>query len=78
MIHPQALKILTSPSRQTKSPDNSNTLNMFNNNTDTNFKTALKQFCDGVMLDNYFDHKFQWPQEGLNCNSLGHWKLWSK
>ena len=39
---PQTLKILTSPPRQTKSPDNSNTLNMFNNNTFTNFKTAYK------------------------------------
>ena len=38
----QTLKILTSPSRQTKSSDNSNTLNMFNNDTYTNFKTAYK------------------------------------
>ena len=28
--------------------------------------------CDGVMLENYFDLKFQWTQEGLNCESLGH------
>ena len=38
----QALTILTSPPRQTKSPDNSNTLNMFNSNTYTNVKTAYK------------------------------------
>ena len=31
-LSPQTLKILTSPPRQTKSPDNSNTLNMFDNN----------------------------------------------
>ena len=30
------------PLRQTKSPDSSNTLNMFNNNIYTNFKTADK------------------------------------
>ena len=28
--------------------------------------------CDGVLLENYFDHKFQWPQEGLNCESLAY------
>ena len=30
--------------------------------------------CDGVVLQIYLDHKFQWPQKGLNCksNSLGH------
>ena len=22
---------------------------------------------DGVVLEIYLDHKFQWPQEGLNC-----------
>ena len=26
--------------------------------------------CDGVVLEIYLDHKFQWPQEGLNCESL--------
>ena len=26
--------------------------------------------CDGVMLKIYLDHKFQWPQEVLNCESL--------
>ena len=40
LLSTQALKILTSPSMQTKSPDNSNTLNMFNNKTYTNFKAA--------------------------------------
>ena len=37
------MKILTSPPRQTKRPDNSNTLKMFiNNNTYNNFETAYK------------------------------------
>ena len=22
--------------------------------------------CDGVVLENYMDNNFQWPQEGLN------------
>ena len=26
--------------------------------------------CDGVMLEICLDHKFQWAQEGLNCESL--------
>ena len=39
---PQQLKILTSPPRQTKSPDYPNTLNMFNMNNDYNLKTAYK------------------------------------
>ena len=38
----QALKILTTPPRQTKSPYNSTTLNMFNNDTYTNIKAAFK------------------------------------
>ena len=37
---PQALKNLTSPIMQTKSPDNSNMLHMFNNNTYTDSRTA--------------------------------------
>ena len=40
LLSPQVLKILTTPIRQTKNPDNPNTLNMFNNNNYTNFKTA--------------------------------------
>ena len=24
---------------------------------------------DGVVLEIYLDHKFQWPQEDLNCES---------
>ena len=52
---PQALNILTSPPRQTKNPDNSNNLNMFNNNTYTYFKTAYKhmlilQWCHARRL----------------------------
>ena len=41
-VPPDNENILASHSRQTKSLDNSNTLNMFNNNTYTNFKTAYK------------------------------------
>ena len=26
--------------------------------------------CDGVMLKIYLDQKFQWPHEGLNCETL--------
>ena len=25
---------------------------------------------DSVVLEIYFDHKLQWPQEGLNCKPL--------
>ena len=39
---PQVLEIVTSPLRQTKIFDNSNNLNMFNNNTFTNFQTTYK------------------------------------
>ena len=28
--------------------------------------------CDGFVLEIYLDHKFQWPQEGLNCESLAY------
>ena len=43
---------------------------MFNNNTYTNFKaTYTRYFCDGTMLKNYLNHKFQWLQEGLNSES---------
>ena len=27
---------------------------------------------DGVVLEIYLDHKFQWSQEGLNCESLAY------
>ena len=26
--------------------------------------------CDGVVLEIFMDHKFQWPHEGLNCEIL--------
>ena len=29
-------------------------------------------YYDGVVLKIYLDHKFQWPQEGLNCESLAY------
>ena len=32
----------------------------------------VKPVCDGVVLEIYSDHKFQWPQEGLNCECLGY------
>ena len=28
--------------------------------------------CDGVVLKTYLDHKFQWPQDGLNCKALAY------
>ena len=31
-----------------------------------------KPKCNGVVLKNYLDHKFHWPQEDLNCKSLVH------
>ena len=47
---PQALKNLTSPLRQTKSPDNYyNVLHIFNNNTYTGFRTTYKH----VSIPNY-------------------------
>ena len=39
---PQALENLTSSPRQTKSPDNSNMLHMFNVNTYIDLRTAYK------------------------------------
>ena len=39
---PETLENFLSPSRQTKSPDSSNVLHVFNNNTYTNFKNAYK------------------------------------
>ena len=45
----QAFQILTSPPRQTKSPDNLNTLNMLNNKTHTNFKAAYIQVTSVIV-----------------------------
>ena len=28
--------------------------------------------CDGAVPEIYLDHKFQWPQEGLNSKSLAY------
>ena len=36
------MKNLTSPLKETKSPDNSNMLHIFNNNTYTSFRIAYK------------------------------------
>ena len=30
------------------------------------------EICDGVVLEIYLEHKFQWPQEGLNCEFLAY------
>ena len=46
---PQALKNLKSLLRQTKSPNNSNVLHMFNNNTYTDFRTAYRH----VLIPSY-------------------------
>ena len=43
-----------------KNPD---TLNLLKFNT---------KICDSVVLEIYLDKKFQWLQEGLNCESLVH------
>ena len=36
------------------------------------FNLSLVLNCDDVVLEIYLDHKFQWPQEGLNCESLAY------
>ena len=38
---------------------------------DTSISSQVSN-CDGVLLENYFYHKFQWSQEGLNCESLAY------
>ena len=38
---------------------------IFSTNSDTRMYTKT-QNCDGVVLEIYFDHKFQRPQEDLN------------
>ena len=40
-----------------------------NINWDTSTSSQASNF-DGVMLEIYLDHKFMWPQEGLNFESL--------
>ena len=35
-------------------------------------KWIQKIYCDGVVLEIYLDHKFEWPQEGLNYESLAY------
>ena len=34
------------------------------------FTSSQVSNCDGVVLKIYFDHNFQWLQEGLNCESF--------
>ena len=36
------------------------------------FLLLLLLYCDGFVLEIYLHHKFQWPQEGLNCESLAY------
>ena len=38
---------------------------------DTSISSQVSN-CDGVLLENYLYHKFQWSQEGLNCESLAY------
>ena len=40
-------------------------------NWDTSASSQVSN-CDGVVLEVCLDHKFQWPQEGLNCESLAY------
>ena len=75
---PQALKILTSPSRQTKSPDNSNALNVFiNNDTYTNFKSLQTHAnspmvpCSRIIwITNYSYHRRVWTANFLHMKQL--------
>ena len=30
----------------------------------------IGDYCDGVLLEIYLDNKFQWPQDGMNRESL--------
>ena len=57
-LFPQALENLISPQKETKSHDNSNTWNMFNNTLTLLSKQATNtcKFFSGVMLKNYLDH----------------------
>ena len=41
-----------------------------NNNNLIYFNQILN--CDGAVLKILIDHKFQWPQGGLNCEPLIH------
>ena len=36
------------------------------------YKKIVVSYCDGAVLEIYLDHKFQWPQEGLSCESLAY------
>ena len=51
--------------------------NMVNSNRlwdelSTENKLKNPENCDGVVPDIYLDYKFQWPQKGLNCESLAY------
>ena len=35
-----------------------------------NLNAYLNVYLNDVVLEIYLDYKFQWPQEGLNCESL--------
>ena len=57
------------------------TIHVLPNISESKYNETIK-FChimeynvrngDGVVLEIYLDHKFQWPQEGLNCQSLAY------
>ena len=38
----------------------------------TNLNADLNIYCDGVVLEIYLDYKFNWPQGGLNYDSLAY------
>ena len=41
----------------------------FNLDWDTSILSQVLN-CGGVVLEIYFDHKFQWLREGLKCKSF--------
>ena len=55
-----------SPSQTTDNFDS------FLDNLKLNLHAMTDNNCDGVMLEIYYDHKFHWPQEGLNYESLAY------
>ena len=63
---PQTPKNLASPHRQTKSPDNSNMLHMFNNNTCADFGAASKY----VLIPSYVIQVIQQNQNVTKPNCI--------
>ena len=74
---PLALKILICLPGHTNSPNNSNTMNMFNNNTYANFKTAYKHIISAMVsclriiwITNSSDHGKIWTVNLLHMKLL--------